>query len=327
MMGKKVYRSRLEFIPVSRLVADPMNPKKDIGDVYPLVKDIRKRGFLSPLTVRPLRDGKYGVISGLRRLEAARIADLQEVPCLVVDNLPDEEVVKWAYEEEKTHILFTADDVYNALEKLKNHLGSWRQAAKALNIPWSTAYSLIERIGAKRTLKELGLEEIDARNKRAKSSEATMKGVKKTTAKKLHQAQKLLLKIVEKRGEENGLTDGKSKECVKKFLENPLEAAEQLEWKPKRFKADEKGPYLHQQLKRPETILSIPKSPTKIELHQLPNSIAPAMFPIARLNAPFDNIRILLCPNCLNPLRGLGHGSPIACLECGFPNQDKWKPV
>ena len=50
-----------------------------------LVESIREHGILSPLIVRPLEDapGEYEVVSGHRRLFAAKAAGLREVPAMI----------------------------------------------------------------------------------------------------------------------------------------------------------------------------------------------------------------------------------------------------
>ena len=50
-----------------------------------LAESIREHGILSPLIVRPLEDalGEYEVVSGHRRLFAAKIAGLREVPAMI----------------------------------------------------------------------------------------------------------------------------------------------------------------------------------------------------------------------------------------------------
>lgn len=52
------------------------------GDLGPLVKSIAKHGVLQPLLVRP-RAGRFDLIAGARRLAAAAIAGLSELPCIV----------------------------------------------------------------------------------------------------------------------------------------------------------------------------------------------------------------------------------------------------
>ena len=62
--------------PYATSPADP--PPND------LVDSIRSHGILQPLLVQS-REGRYGLISGRRRLAAAKAAGLRRVPCLVHD--------------------------------------------------------------------------------------------------------------------------------------------------------------------------------------------------------------------------------------------------
>lgn len=64
----------------------PVQARKvfDEESLKELSESIRNYGILNPLTVRS-RGGKYELIAGERRLRAARIAGLREVPCILVD--------------------------------------------------------------------------------------------------------------------------------------------------------------------------------------------------------------------------------------------------
>ena len=53
--------------------------RRDLGA---LSRSIGKYGILQPLLVRP-RAGRFELIAGVRRLAAAAVAGLTEVPCLV----------------------------------------------------------------------------------------------------------------------------------------------------------------------------------------------------------------------------------------------------
>jgi ParB/RepB/Spo0J family partition protein len=48
-----------------------------------LAGSVRERGVLQPVLVRPLPDGKYGLIVGERRWRAAKLAGLETIPALV----------------------------------------------------------------------------------------------------------------------------------------------------------------------------------------------------------------------------------------------------
>lgn len=56
---------------------------QDNEEMTALSESIRENGILSPLIVRPVEENQYEVISGHRRLYAARKAGLTEVPVLI----------------------------------------------------------------------------------------------------------------------------------------------------------------------------------------------------------------------------------------------------
>jgi ParB family chromosome partitioning protein len=58
---------------------------KDDDEMESLIDSIKEQGILSPIIVRPLKNGEYEIISGHRRLFAGKRAGLTEVPTLVID--------------------------------------------------------------------------------------------------------------------------------------------------------------------------------------------------------------------------------------------------
>lgn len=68
------------LLPVDLLDVDPTNPRPSPGDVDELAASIQRDGILTALVVRPA-GGRYGVLCGSRRLEAAKLLGLAEVPC------------------------------------------------------------------------------------------------------------------------------------------------------------------------------------------------------------------------------------------------------
>lgn len=85
--------AEIKYIPVKKLWPHPDNPRKDLGDVTELAESIKVNGVLQNLTVVPLIgeitkkwDGEsYRVIIGHRRLAAAKLAGLKELPCVAVE--------------------------------------------------------------------------------------------------------------------------------------------------------------------------------------------------------------------------------------------------
>jgi len=85
----------LKRIEVSKVRAIPWLPyREQLGDLVSLAKSIAARGDVDvPLKVRPTPDGSYELIWGKRRLEAAKLAGIERVTCIVED-MDDEEVLR-----------------------------------------------------------------------------------------------------------------------------------------------------------------------------------------------------------------------------------------
>lgn len=71
-------------VNVNAILNHENNPRKDMGDLSELTQSIKKNGVLQPLTIVPYK-GMYKAVIGHRRLEAAKQAGLEEVPCEVRD--------------------------------------------------------------------------------------------------------------------------------------------------------------------------------------------------------------------------------------------------
>ena len=76
----------LRRIRVSDIARNPNQPRKyfDPEAIAQLAESIRQYGVLNPLTVRRSPSGGYELVAGERRLRAARVAGLNDVPCLVI---------------------------------------------------------------------------------------------------------------------------------------------------------------------------------------------------------------------------------------------------
>ena len=79
--------NKIFMIPIGSLLHHPKNPRQDLGDLTELADSIRARGVMQNLTVVkcPEEEGKYWVVIGNRRLEAARMAGLDSLPCSVAE--------------------------------------------------------------------------------------------------------------------------------------------------------------------------------------------------------------------------------------------------
>ncbi|MBR5535756.1 MAG: ParB/RepB/Spo0J family partition protein [Clostridia bacterium] len=81
-LGEGANAPVIRMIEVDKIHPHPDNPRKDLGDLSELVDSIKEQGIMQNLTVVP---GSYGytVVIGHRRLAAAKMAGLKEVPCVV----------------------------------------------------------------------------------------------------------------------------------------------------------------------------------------------------------------------------------------------------
>lgn len=78
-------RGGIYILPVDEITPSPVQPRKhfDRDSLSELAASISQHGVLQPLTVRA-RKGKYELVAGERRLRAAKLAGLREVPCIMV---------------------------------------------------------------------------------------------------------------------------------------------------------------------------------------------------------------------------------------------------
>ena len=83
---KETPREYITEIPTNKIKANPYQPRKEFSRsaLYDLANSIKEYGILQPITVRPLRgEQSYELIAGERRLRAAKIAGLKNVPAIV----------------------------------------------------------------------------------------------------------------------------------------------------------------------------------------------------------------------------------------------------
>jgi ParB family chromosome partitioning protein len=78
--------NRVVLLPAAEIEPNPAQPRTtfDRSALNSLAESIRQNGILQPLTVRKNRNGRYELIAGERRLRAARIAGLSQVPAIIL---------------------------------------------------------------------------------------------------------------------------------------------------------------------------------------------------------------------------------------------------
>ena len=79
--------SAYRMLPLHRVEPNPEQPRQDFDqeELEALSESIRQHGIIQPLTVRETGEGYYQIIAGERRWRAARMAELTEVPAIVIE--------------------------------------------------------------------------------------------------------------------------------------------------------------------------------------------------------------------------------------------------
>ena len=74
-------------LPLYKIEPNPDQPRRDFDEeeLAALAESISVHGLVQPLTVREMPSGYYQIIAGERRWRAARIAELQEIPVIIME--------------------------------------------------------------------------------------------------------------------------------------------------------------------------------------------------------------------------------------------------
>ena len=80
-------KSPYRMLPLYRVEPNPDQPRHDFDEdeLQSLADSIAEHGVVQPLTVRELPNGYYQIIAGERRWRAARMANLDEIPAVIIE--------------------------------------------------------------------------------------------------------------------------------------------------------------------------------------------------------------------------------------------------
>ena len=80
-------KSPYQLLPIYKVEPNPNQPRHDFDEeeLENLAESIAEHGVVQPLTVRELKSGYYQIIAGERRWRAARLANLSEIPAVIIE--------------------------------------------------------------------------------------------------------------------------------------------------------------------------------------------------------------------------------------------------
>lgn len=79
--------SAYQLLPIYKVEPNPDQPRQDFDEeeLQQLADSIEVHGVIQPLTVREMPNGYYQIIAGERRWRAARLANLSDIPVVVIE--------------------------------------------------------------------------------------------------------------------------------------------------------------------------------------------------------------------------------------------------
>ena len=122
--SKNKATNQIQFIPHDLIKPNPQQPRVrfDYNELEGLACSIRANGLLQPINVRVLENGEFELISGERRLRAARMKGMTKIPCIVM-NASDQQSALFAIIEnvQRENLDFFEEAV--AIERLMTEYG------------------------------------------------------------------------------------------------------------------------------------------------------------------------------------------------------------
>jgi ParB family transcriptional regulator, chromosome partitioning protein len=108
------------FLPLDNIQRNPYQPRKDFdtAELNDLAESIRQKGVIQAITVRKLDDGNYELISGERRLRAAKLAGIDKIPAYILDVSSKEDLLEIALIENIQRANLNAIEVAEGCKRL-----------------------------------------------------------------------------------------------------------------------------------------------------------------------------------------------------------------
>ena len=102
LIGDSDSKSKQSNLKIDEIISNPYQPRKTFDDekLNDLTNSIKERGIIQPIVVRPSKsqDEKFEIIAGERRWLAAKKANLDSVPVVIL-NVDDEKSLEFAIVE------------------------------------------------------------------------------------------------------------------------------------------------------------------------------------------------------------------------------------
>ena len=136
----KNVQPEIKYIPIGAIRPNPYQPRKDFNkqSLEELSQSIKSFGLIQPISVRKLQNENYELIAGERRLRASELAELDEIPAIIVEYRDNESAMIALVENlqrEDLNFIEEAEGYYNLIA---DHGFTQQQLAEKLGKSQST---------------------------------------------------------------------------------------------------------------------------------------------------------------------------------------------
>ena len=142
MLKFRKKKEAIRFLPVERIYPSPWAARRSFPqeELESLARSIAQYGMLTPISVQE-KCGEFEVLSGERRLRAAKMLEMKEVPCRVIE-LTARAGAEFAVLENIQHTEISPFEEAAALDRLlKNFRYTQSELSERLGISQSTLYN------------------------------------------------------------------------------------------------------------------------------------------------------------------------------------------
>lgn len=148
-------------IPIRFIKPNPYQPRKNFNlkSLEELSQSVKTYGIIQPISVRKLSHDSYELIAGERRLRAAEIAELTEIPAIVVDYRDKDSAMVALVENlqrEDLNFIEEAEGYYNLIE---DHNITQQELAEKLGKSQSTIANKLRILKLPPDIKKILIEE------------------------------------------------------------------------------------------------------------------------------------------------------------------------
>lgn len=137
------------LIKIDKIIPDPNQPRKTFKEAMlgELRESLDSLGMINPITVRNIGDGKYMIIVGERRYRAAKKAGLNEVDCIIRDDVDDKQAREMQFAENRHFEEVQPLEIGRAINDYLNKYGESQHAlAKKTGIAKHTISELVSLV-------------------------------------------------------------------------------------------------------------------------------------------------------------------------------------